>query len=408
LLLYPDNSIIELISQHQARAFARPLSNENFVKRVENLLPSMMPDQAVVVAALEMNLPHLQSVESTQSVFVKPNSLRLLIYLFRADLLDAYVTQTDFSGLSERDEQKAQENLLVFNEIRHLIDLDFSEEHFLKVHEKCQEQMPIIHSGITAILTKITQYKFSENGIKWSQEILKNSNEVEYLKEIGIYRELICRIQEFYLPELPLDNSIEKIHLEFGQSLTNPNFVYLIGDCFRAGLSFPRSAITASLTTLGFNIFKYENSFGDLLDNKFFDFFDLFNFLYKSKILANHAVIIASVVKRTSFVPIYNQYEIAENILNSANEVTILKKTHFKNKSLLDVFVDILQELDLPLSLKKLIEHKFSQSAPEIIPTPQPTPQAAPPPQPRPPAPMAAPPPRIMGYFAFILFVLIL
>ncbi len=356
--------IVNKISPSQASEFGHFLLEPSFNNRVNVLSSSMLYTQAVVISALERDPNHRSSGESAKWVLTESNSLRLLMQLSRGGLLEQFVKRTDFSELSISEKQKADDNLLLFSEIMNLISSDFPENEFLEIQEKCLVQMPILHSGIVAILLKLNKYKFSENGIRWSQEILTSAEEVRYLHNIGFYGKFIQRIQDFYISNTSqLDTSIEKIHIEFGRSLTDLDFVSTLRDCFLAGLSLTNSAVISAIVTINYNIFKSNHPFSDLLDDDFFEFFHLFNHLFSKQIPVSHAVIITSVVKRPVSKFTNDQFSMIEKILVSTNETKLLKSIQFEDSNLFEIFIAKLDRLDLPPNLVQLIKNSHTPDA---------------------------------------------
>lgn len=343
-----DSILDDNISQIH-REVGQHLLNSNYREKVNEYYSNRATlSQAATVSAIEEDRHYLPSDESVRSVYIAPNSLRFFLYLYRIGRLDQIISRTDFSNCSSSTKRATEETITLFEEIQPLITNRDNEERFLSIYEDCYEGMHLLHSGIVAILLNFASYKFSENGIKWSQETLISPKETAFLRKIRLYVRFIHCIQDYYIPNLlELLLEIEQIHVEFGHSLLEKEFVFVLQECYKVGIPFPNSVLISALFTSNLNIVKTDSQFGYLFTKQFLEFFELFQEMIREGISIQHSVLIASVVHHSN--PEFHeyQYELIKTILKSRSELNILKGINLETSDVRTVFVANLRKLTL-------------------------------------------------------------
>lgn len=279
---YQDNYFAEILDLH--RKYGDRFTKDNFVENLRNCFSLGM---SILEAGAFADLPTLDRgqyprmapppsgrwLEELLSLFDKvPNYfrfeflqriipmalagpevdlLKLFLFFDHKNMLHEIVEMIRSSAWSKLYEQKALEIYALVKELEIYLRDNRLNERFFETYQSCiNRKLPILHSGIVSAVTVFDDYKFSEYGIRWSQEILTNEDERNTLVRANLHHDLLVKIQRQYTKSAePLDQNIEAIHVQFGHALLDEEFIYILRKCLSGKLPLWDSVLISAVVT---------------------------------------------------------------------------------------------------------------------------------------------------------------
>ncbi len=177
--------------------------------------------------------------------------ITIFLFLHHKGMFNNLIEKIKSSALSAEYKIKSYDAYLLVLELGHYFSGDLFEERFFETYQFCiKRKLPILHSGIVSAVTVFDDYKFSEYGIQWSQEVLGSDSERNILIRADLHDAFIEKIQRHYTKSvIPLDPIIEAIHIHFGHALLDENFISILRSGLDDGLSLWGSVLISAVMT---------------------------------------------------------------------------------------------------------------------------------------------------------------
>jgi len=177
--------------------------------------------------------------------------IKIFLFFYHKGMFNSLIEKIKPSALSADYKIKSYDAYLLVLELGYYFSGDLFEERFFKTYQSCiNRKLPILHSGIVSAVTVFDNYKFSEYGIRWSQEVLMNEDERNALVRADLHDTFLNKIQRHYTKSvIPLDPKTEAVHIHFGHALLDENFISILRDCLDGGLSLWNSVLISAVVT---------------------------------------------------------------------------------------------------------------------------------------------------------------